>query len=112
MEITPISDIFSTCGQIESSDVAEIKSLGFRSIICARPDGEAEGQSTFDEIKAQADAHGLDIWYVPVHPSGATEANHAAFSQALADLPGPILGYCRSGQRAAMLWHALNQPVR
>ncbi len=106
MEITQISNNFSTCGQLETDDLVEVKTLGFRSLICVRPDGEAKGQPTFGEIQACAKAQGLQARYVPVKPSGATEANHIAFSKALAELPEPVLGYCRSGQRAATLWHA------
>ena len=106
METTQISDKCSTCGQLETDDLAEVKTLGFRSLICVRPDGEAKGQPTFGEIQDCAKAQGLQARYVPVKPSGATEANHIAISKALAELPEPVLGYCRSGQRAATLWHA------
>ena len=106
MEIKNLSDDFSTCGQVWPDDLAEIKAHGYRSLICARPDGEADGQPRFAQIQASANALGLQIRYVPVQPSGATEADHAAFSNALAEIPGPVLGYCRSGARAATLWQA------
>jgi sulfide:quinone oxidoreductase len=106
MEIKNLSDDFGTCGQVWPENLAEIKALGYRSLICGRPNGEADGQPRFAEIEAIAKALGLQIRYVPVQPSGATEADHAAFSGALADLPGPVLGYCRSGARAATLWQA------
>lgn len=106
MEINHLSDDFGTYGQVWPDDLAEIKALGYRSLICARPDGEADGQPRFAEIQDSANALGLEIRYVPVQPSGATEADHAAFSSALAELPGPVLGYCRSGARAATLWQA------
>ncbi len=106
MEITQISHDFSTCGQLETDDLAEVKTLGFRSLIYVRPDGEQKGQPTFGQIQECAKAQGLQARYVPVKPSGATEANHIAFSRALAELSEPVLGYCRSGQRAATLWHA------
>ena len=106
MEITQISENFSTCDQLQADDLAQVGALGFRSLICVRPDGEAEGQPTFGEIQECAMAQGLQARYVPVQPSGATDANRVAFSQALAELPEPVLGYCRSGQRAAVLWHA------
>lgn len=106
MEITQISDDFSTCGQLKTDDLSEVKTLGFRSLICVRPDGEQKDQPTFGKIQECANTQGLQARYVPVKPSGATEADHIAFSKALAELPEPVLGYCRSGQRAAMLWHA------
>jgi sulfide:quinone oxidoreductase len=106
MEINRLSEHFSTYGQVWPDDLKEIKVLGYRALICARPDGEADDQPRFDDIKKSAKALGLEARYVPVQPSGATEVDHAAFSSALAELPGPVLGYCRSGQRAAKLWQA------
>ena len=104
MEINQLSENFSTYGQVLPDDLATIKALGFRSLICARPDGEADEQPLFAEIRDRAKAFGLHARYVPVQPSGATDADNLAFASALAELPGPVLGYCRSGQRAAKLW--------
>ncbi len=106
MEITRLSDQFAVCGQIDPADLDEIEKLGFKSLVCVRPDGEAEDQPPYQEIAKSARARGLPAQYIPVSPSGATDDNHAAFASALAELPGPVLGYCRSGQRAAKLWQA------
>ena len=106
MEITKLSEDFAICGQIYPSDLEEIKGMGFRSLICVRPDGEAEDQPPFAEIDRGSRVEGLSTRYVPVDASGATEENKIAFALAFAELPGPILGYCRSGQRAAKLWQA------
>ena len=106
MEINRRSENFSTYGQVWPDDLEEFKALGFRSLICARPDGEVDGQPLFSDIQESAKALGLQARYVPVQPSGATEVDHAAFSSALAELPGPVLGYCRSGKRASTLWQA------
>ncbi|WP_170476479.1 TIGR01244 family sulfur transferase [Ruegeria arenilitoris] len=106
MDIKKLSGQFATCGQVVPGDMDEIKKLGFKSLVCARPDGEAEGQPPFAEIDKSARAQGLSMQYIPVSPSGPTDYNHVAFAAALAELPGPVLGYCRSGQRAAKLWQA------
>ena len=106
MEIGRLSDQFAICGQVRPNDMAAIKRLGFQSLICARPDGETEDQPLFIEIDRFARAQGLTTLYIPVEPSGATEENHAAFANAMAELPLPVLCYCRSGQRAGKLWHA------
>ena len=111
MNITRLSDQFATCDQIHPSDMEAIESLGFRSVICTRPDGEAEDQPAFSVIDECARARGLSVLYIPVRPSGATEDNHAAFARAVAQLPRPILGYCRSGQRATTLWQARHSTV-
>ena len=104
MDIVNLSDQFSTCGQLQASDLEAVRSLGFRALICARPDGEAADQPSFSEIETVARNLGLSTEYIPVSTTGATESNHAAFASALSTLPGPVLAYCRSGQRAAMLW--------
>ena len=111
MEINKLSDRFAVCGQISSNDMQDIKSRGFHALICARPDGEADDQPSYAEIEQAAQAQGLQTVYIPVLPSGATPENHAAFTTALATLHGSILGYCRSGQRAAMLWQAQHVPA-
>lgn len=107
MELTRMSDHFATTAQIFVADLDAIKAQGFKAIICARPDGEGEGQPDFSEIAAAADEIGLTARYVPVDPTGATEADHAAFEKAMEGLSGSVLGYCRTGKRAGMLWQGL-----
>ena len=107
MELTHLSDGFATAGQISVEDLDAIKAQGFRAIICARPDGEGDDQPSFAEIADAAEEIGLSARYVPVAPTGITEADHVAFDKAMDGLSGPVLGYCRTGKRAGMLWQAL-----
>ncbi|MEM9707674.1 MAG: sulfur transferase domain-containing protein [Pseudomonadota bacterium] len=105
MEITYLSEDFAISGQIVPEDLPKIRSQGFRSLICARPDGEAADQPSFAEI--QNAAQGFEMRYVPIALTGATEADHAAFAEAISDLTGPVLTYCGSGKRAGLLWQAM-----
>lgn len=107
MELTHLSDGFATTWQISVEDLDAIKAQGFCAIICARPDCEGEDQPSFAEIAAAAEELGLSARYVPVAPTGATEADHAVFDKAMDGLNGPVLGYCRTGKRAGMLWQAM-----
>lgn len=59
MDPRKISDLLSVSPQLSVADVAEAKALGFRAIICNRPDGEGADQPSFDEIAAAAAAQGL-----------------------------------------------------
>jgi sulfide:quinone oxidoreductase len=102
---------FSASPQLSPGDVAEASRLGFRSIIVNRPDGEAVGQPPIAAMEQAAIAAGLGFAAVPIAPGQASEADVARFAQALAVLPGPVLGYCRTGTRAATLW-ALAQAGR
>ncbi len=94
----------SVSPQILPEDMAALKEKGFRAIICNRPDGEGADQPSFQEISAAAAAAGMESRYIPVSGGLVTDADTAAFDAALADLPGPVLAYCRSGMRSATLW--------
>lgn len=104
MMINRVSDTYGACPQIAPQDVTEIAALGYRAIMCNRPDGEDAGQTPVAEIRAEAERLGLAFAFVPVLSSGITQANVDDFSRALADLPAPVLAYCRSGTRSHNLW--------
>ncbi|HET9070031.1 MAG TPA: TIGR01244 family sulfur transferase [Amaricoccus sp.] len=104
MRIVEITPDYSVSPQIAVADVATIKGLGFRSIMCNRPDGEEPGQPEVAEVRAEAERLGLTFAWVPVISGGITEGNVADFSAALGDLPAPVLAYCRSGGRCQNLW--------
>ena len=94
--------------QPDVKDLAALAALGVRSVICNRPDGEAPDQPRFAELEAEAKQHGIEMRYQPIVPGQISEEQVSAFHQALAELPGPTLAYCRTGTRAAQLW-ALSQ---
>lgn len=104
MDIRKISDAFSVSPQIEVSDVPAVAEAGFRSILCNRPDGEEWGQCGCDDIAAAAEAAGLAFRNVPIVSGMLSEADMEDFKAALAEMPGPVLAYCRSGTRCTMLW--------
>jgi sulfide:quinone oxidoreductase len=104
MTITQITPDYSVAPQIGVDDVAEIAARGFRAIMCNRPDGESAGQPPEAAIRAEAEARGLAFAFVPVI-SGAIDAEDVEdFKTALAELPTPVLAYCRSGTRCQHLW--------
>lgn len=104
MLISPISPTFSICSQIESTDIAEIIDQGFRSIVCNRPDHETSDQPTFDEIKATATSCGLEVAFIPVTLGNITSVDVEQFKVVIEELPKPILGFCRTGNRTQKLW--------
>ncbi len=104
MNIVPITPDYSVAPQIAPEDVAEIAALGFRSIMCNRPDGEEPGQPTFATIDAAARAHDLVTAHVPVISGHIGPDDVAEFRAAMAELPRPTLAYCRSGARCQHLW--------
>ncbi|WP_112827991.1 TIGR01244 family sulfur transferase [Rhizobium cremeum] len=100
MDIRQINEEYSVSGQITVADLDQIKALGFKSIVCHRPDGEEPGQPTFGEIAARAKELGIEIKHVPVGPMGVTEDAVRGMMDALDDFDRPMLGYCRSGARS------------
>lgn len=104
MDIRKLDDRVSIGGQLSPADLPRLKAAGFRSVICNRPDGEGWGQPRQAEIRAAAEAAGLGFRYVPVTPGPLGEATVADFAKALAELPGPVFAYCRSGARSGNLW--------
>jgi uncharacterized protein (TIGR01244 family) len=104
MPITPVSPDFSAAPQITPGDVAAIAAMGFRSIMCNRPDGEAADQAPAAEIRAEAERQGLAFAHVPVVSGAITADDVADFEAALQALPGPVFAYCRSGARCQNLW--------
>ncbi|MBO6756278.1 MAG: TIGR01244 family phosphatase [Roseibium sp.] len=94
----------SVSPQILADDIKEIADLGYKAVICNRPDGEAFDQQDYQEIEAAAVAAGLEIRYLPITSGGLMEDDVLAFDAAFAELPKPVFAYCRSGTRCATVW--------
>lgn len=104
LNITEIVPGYAVAPQIAPEDVAKIAALGYRSIMCNRPDGEDAGQPPVETVRGEADRLGLAFAYVPV-VSGAIDSDDVFdFRAALEALPQPVLAYCRSGTRCQNLW--------
>jgi sulfide:quinone oxidoreductase len=104
MDIRKITDELSVAPQIQAAEVPAIAAAGFRAVICNRPDGESSDQPSGSEIEAAVKANGLVWRSQPVLSGGVTLADGEAFGALLAELPKPVLAYCRSGTRCAALW--------
>jgi uncharacterized protein (TIGR01244 family) len=99
-----IDDSISVYGQIQPDDVATAKQLGFRTIINNRPDGEDAAQPAASEIEAAAKAAGLGYVAIPIDHSGFSMPQVEQMAAVLAEQPGPVLAFCRSGTRSTNLW--------
>ncbi len=100
----PITDMLSVSPQIAEADVAVLKERGFRALICNRPDGEEDGQPDFRVIADAARRLGMDVRHIPISGSPVAPQDVEAFRDAFGEMPKPILAYCRSGTRSALLW--------
>ncbi|AJD41855.1 TIGR01244 family phosphatase [Rhizobium sp. SEMIA 4085] len=104
MDIRQIDDEYSVSGQITLEDLDQIKAMGFKSIVCHRPDQESPDQTPFSVIEVRAKELGLDIAHVPVGSMGVTEEAVQGMVDALDEFPRPMLGYCRSGARSTAIY--------
>ena len=94
--------------QILPEDLKDLAEQGIKTIFCHRPDGEGPDQPNFAEIAQAAKKLKIKTHYLPVVSGKISEADVTAFAQLFKESKKPVLGFCRSGMRAASLW-ALSQ---
>ena len=104
MLIKRLTDTLSVAPQISESDLAALAAQGFRSVINNRPDGEAGDQPASAVLAAAAARAGLAYRDIPVISGQLQDTQVAAFGKALAELPAPVLAFCRTGTRSTTLW--------
>ncbi len=102
--INKLTEDISVAPQIKAVDIPAIAAAGFKTIICNRPDGEEFGQAACGEIETAAKAHGIAFSHQPVVSGQITLEDVADFKTLLNASEKPLLAYCRSGTRCAMLW--------
>lgn len=109
LTISKITDDYSTSPQITPNDIAEIAQLGFKTIINNRPDLEGGAEQPTSNVLAEvAKQHGLHYVYIPVVPNQIQDNQVDSFSQALSAAPKPVLGFCRTGNRASQMFARAN----
>ena len=104
MERRKLSPFISVSPQISVEDVGVAASLGFKTIVCNRPDNESDDQINADKIKQAAERNGLTFKHLPVVSGNITDDDVSAFAKLMADIKGPVLAYCRTGTRSCTLW--------
>jgi sulfide:quinone oxidoreductase len=104
MDIKKLSNSISVADQINENDLATIVKIGFKSLICNRPDGEGPDQPGFKEIEYAAKSLGLAIRYLPAESGKVTDEQGVEFGKLMDELPKPILAYCRTGMRSTTMW--------
>lgn len=102
--VIKMSDEFSLSAQIQRQDIDALAEMGVRSLLCSRPDGEANDQPTFAEVQAAASSAGLQVAHVPVISGKVNAQNVDAFIKAFDGLEKPVHGFCRTGTRSLTLW--------
>ena len=110
LPLRAIADDVCVAPQLNPAAMAEVARAGFRSVVNNRPDFE-EGalQPTNAQIEAAAQAAGLVYRFLPVSGAYQSPADAAAMARLLAELPRPLLMFCRSGARSGRLYQLASQ---
>lgn len=104
MRTRPLIDGLAVSPQISVADIELLAQQGVRGIINNRPDGKAPDQPASAELAAAASAAGMTYRHVPFAGGAIDPGTVTDFARALAELPRPVLAFCRSGTRSTTLW--------
>jgi uncharacterized protein (TIGR01244 family) len=87
--------------------MSQAAAAGFRSVVNNRPDFEGgTSQPTSQAIQQAAEGAGLAYVFLPVQSGYQSPAEIAQMHELLAQLPKPVLAFCRSGARTTNLYRA------
>jgi uncharacterized protein (TIGR01244 family) len=107
LSLLPVDDRVSVSGQLSADDMKELAAAGFVAVVNNRPDGEAFfGQPKTADLRAAAEAAGLQFLDLPFPGPRATPDQVRAFADLLASGDGKVVAFCKSGMRSALLWGA------
>ena len=98
-----LDDKVVVSGQIRPEDVASLKAEGVTMIVNNRPDGEEPGQPLGADIERAAREAGIEYRFVPI-VRGIGPADVESMQDAIADCPGKLVAFCRSGTRSTYAW--------
>ena len=105
LPLRAIADDICVAPQLTPEAMAEVAALGFKSVVNNRPDFEhGPDQPTSAHVEAAAHAAGLQYRHLPVAGGYQSPEEVAAFRTLVADLPHPLLAFCRSGARSTRLY--------
>ena len=105
LPLRAIADQLSVAPQLMPEAMAELARLGFKSVINNRPDFEhGPDQPASAAVEAAAVAAGLQYRHLPVDGGWQSPEQIAEFARLLAELPTPVLAFCRSGARSTRLY--------
>lgn len=106
--INQVTVNYSTTGQVQEGDMPLIEDLGFKTIVCFRPNSEdISNQPDHASLKIAARKLNLNFINIPIIPGKITSDNINQFYEVLNNTSDPILGYCQTGNRAKAIFEAV-----
>ncbi|SMX25230.1 TIGR01244 family sulfur transferase [Boseongicola aestuarii] len=104
MPYARLNDKMSVAPQITPDDLPELVQQGFKAVVCNRPDFEVPPDLSSEAMRAACEGAGVAFFNNPLAPGGLTGEAVTAQAQAMNATDGPVLAYCASGTRSAILW--------
>jgi uncharacterized protein (TIGR01244 family) len=105
LPVRSVTPEFYVAAQLAPADMAAAAAMGFKTVVCNRPDLEGGAdQPLSTEVQAAAEAAGLQFVYLPVVPGAITPEQAIAMKRALNTAAQPVLAFCRSGARSTQLF--------
>lgn len=99
-----IHENFSVSEQVTLDEIKSLAAEGVKVLICNRPDGEEPNQVTCSEIKAAAEANGINFVHIPVPGRIIPEEALEEFVKVIDGCNDKIHAYCRTGTRSSIFW--------
>lgn len=104
MDIRTLTPDYAVSPQIDPADLGAIAAAGFTTVICNRPDGEVPPDLAAAALRRATEAAGLRFVENPMLPGTLDPETLRRQADALGSATGPVLAYCASGNRSAILW--------
>ena len=98
-----LTETFAVSPQISLEDLEDLKSQGFKTIVCNRPDNEIPADINAEAMEKACEAAGLSFVLNPLS-HGSLTVDHIDIQRDAAHSDGPVLAYCASGNRSSILW--------
>src|SRR5690606_32047737 len=88
---------------IAEEDIKQLTAEGYRTVICLRPDSEAEPFS-HGSLAEKVRSAGMRFVYFPVEKGKITPPKVAQFGELIDAKSGRVLVYCRGGTVSSTLY--------
>ena len=104
MELRPLSEHVSVAPMLTPEDMASLAEQGVVAVICNRPDAEVPPEWQAAAMETAARGAGMAFTFNPVSMPALTVDAVDEQADAMEAAGGPVVAYCASGTRSAVLW--------
>ena len=104
MQVSNIEGNYFVSPQIKKADLPLISEAGFKIVICNRPDEEVIKDLRSRIMESAVQKAGMDFYFLPFSFNSDNKWTSIRQSEIIASTASPVLAYCTTGTRCALLW--------